>query len=570
MEAIQSGYPSIDKPWLKYYSKEDLEIDIPDCSIYEYLNRSSSGYGEYTALEYFGKRIKYRELFLQIEKSAKALLAFGVAAGSVVSVCLPNTPEVVCLIYAINRIGAVANMLDIRCGVQTLQKSIKDAGSEVLICLNLVTDKFIRITELTHVKTVVVVSPMESMTGLVWRFVQIKDRCLRKSFPDGFITWNKFIAQGEEFGGSTVCTLNGNAEAIIAYTGGTTGEPKGVVGTNRNINAVVEMELKVGFNQSIQDSVLTIAPPWTYYGICNSLHVPLCMGLRIVLLPKFSSDEFVDVLLKYKPNHVVAVPSLLTAFQQEKYEGKKFGFLKSLIVGADRLEESLEEEVDAFLSCHGCSIRVSKGYGMTEVMAAAAYSKLNANDIGSVGIPYPLNVISAFNERESGYEECRISEHGELAICGPTIMKSYFGGYQIHNSEVLRTHKDGKLWAHTGDIGYVGNDGRIYVVGRIKRMFTRSGYKIFPATIEQCIMKHSAVEQVAVVSVKDNLHGSITKAYVVKKKAVSIDDCTLENELSRLTGDDLYDYEIPDIYVFVESLPLVGIGKVDYRALEER
>ena len=128
MEAIQSGYPSIDKPWLKYYSKEDLEIDIPDCSIYEYLNRRSSGYGEYTALEYFGKRIKYRELFLQIEKSAKALLAFGVAAGSVVSVCLPNTPEVVYLIYAINRIGAVANMLDIRCGVQTLQKSIKDAG----------------------------------------------------------------------------------------------------------------------------------------------------------------------------------------------------------------------------------------------------------------------------------------------------------------------------------------------------------------------------------------------------------------------------------------------------------
>ena len=239
-------------------------------------------------------------------------------------------------------------------------------------------------------------------------------------------------------------------------------------------------------------------------------------------------------------------------------------------MGADKLDESFEAEINAYLENHGSTIHVSKGYGMTEVMAAAAYSKINANAIGSVGIPYPLNIISAFIETESGYKECKVGEQGEIAICGPTVMKSYFGDYLDHNSEILKTHEDGTIWAHTGDIGYVGEDGRIYIVGRLKRMFTKAGYKIFPATVEKCIMKNPAVEHAAVVSVDDRIHGKIAKAFVVKKYTTHIDNDVLKTELSKLTADELYEYEIPDIYEFVDSLPLTGMGKIDYKALEER
>ncbi len=565
-----TGFPSIDKPWLKYYSAEDLDIRIPDGSMYDNLYRYAVKYENYTALEYLGIKITYDELLARIGKCANALKVLGAKQGDIISVCLPNIPEAVYLIYAINGIGAVANMLDVRCGVPTLEAAIKEANSEILICLDSISDKFVNTKENTNVKTVVAVSPIDSFNSLIKWLIRFKDNSLHQSIPDGFITWKQFWGKSKGVKECADCKVNGGDDAIIAYTGGTTGEPKGVIGTNRNINAVVEMELKVGFNQTIQDSVLVVAPPWTYYGICNSLHVPLCMGLKLILLPKLASDELGEVLLKYQPNHVVSVPSALNVLLSDEYKNADFGFLKSLIVGADKLEESLEKEINAFLRSHGSSIHVSKGYGMTEVMAAAAYSKANANDIGSVGVPYPLNIIAAFNEKDSIFEECPIGVQGEIAITGPTIMKSYFGDYQVHNSEILKKHSDGTLWAHTGDIGYVGEDGRVYIVGRIKRMFTRNGYKIFPTTIEKCIIKHPSVQQVAVVSVNDRQNGNITKAYVVKNQQNIINDEALKKELSMLTASELYDYEIPDIYEFIDALPLTGMGKIDYLALEKR
>ena len=200
-------------------------------------------------------------------------------------------------------------------------------------------------------------------------------------------------------------------------------------------------------------------------------------------------------------------------------------------------------------------------------MAAAAFSRLNAYEFGSVGIPYPLNTISAFKETDSGLEECRMGEQGEVAIKGPTIMKSYFGESVSENGTILKKHADGSVWAHTGDVGYVGEDGRIYIVGRIKRMFTRAGFKIFPATIEKCIMKDEAVSQVAVVSVKDNISGNYVKAFIILK-SVAVDKKKNLDRIKQIVSSELYDYELPDIYEFVDSLPFTGMGKVDYRALE--
>ncbi|WP_167511324.1 class I adenylate-forming enzyme family protein [Pseudobutyrivibrio xylanivorans] len=520
------------------------------------------------AIEYLGLKVTYEQLFKKIDQTGRALKAVGVNQGDIVSVCLPNIPEAIYLLYAINKIGAVANMLDVRCGAPTLEKAINDADSKVLLYLDSITDKFENVRSNTTAEVVVAVSPIEGLSPALRFIVRCKDKELRQNIPAGVFTWKAFTNKAQEFTGTIDGNSAGNNDAVIAYTGGTTGEPKGVIGTNYNVNAVVEMEFKVGFNQSEHDSFLCMAPPWTYYGICNSINVPFCMGLKVILVPKFGPDDLGELILKYKPNHVVTVPSSVGVLLSGKYENADFSYLHSLILGADKLDESLEIEVNNYLQSHGASIRVSKGYGMTEVMAAAAYSRLNANEIGSVGVPYPLNNISAFKETDHGYEECKIGEQGEIAIIGPTVMKSYFGKFENENVDILKKHEDGTTWAHTGDIGYIGADGRVYIVGRLKRMFVKAGFKVFPATIEHCIMTNETVQVAAVVSVKDKYSGYATKAFVVLKDN-SADKKIVQSEIEKIVTDELYDYELPDIYEFVDKLPLTGMGKVDYRALEE-
>ncbi|WP_026670807.1 class I adenylate-forming enzyme family protein [Butyrivibrio sp. AE3006] len=523
-------------------------------------------YAQEIAIEFFGKKITYDQLFSKIEEVAKSLKMAGVKQGEIVSVCLPNIPEAIYTLYAINRIGAIANMLDVRCAERVLAASVLEAHSNVLITLDSVSDKFSSLKKNNDVKIIVSVSAIESLNPILKKLIRLKNKNLRLSCPDGFMTWKYFLSLGDNNTEELDAKFVKDADAIIAYTGGTTGEPKGVIGTNETVNSVVEMELKVGFNGAVRDSILVIAPPWTYYGICNSINVPLCMGLKLLLVPKVGADELPDLTLKLKPNHIVSVPSALLAFlDNQAMQKADLSFLKSFILGADKLDESLEKEFNLFLSKHNCNIKLSKGYGMTEVMAAAAYSKANANDLGSVGIPYPGNIISTFKD-DKDYTECRIREVGEIAICGPTLMKGYFGNAKTQDSEIIKVHKDGTKWIHTGDLGHVGEDGRIYIDGRLKRMFVRNGYKVFPASIENCIMKCDEVQQTAVIAVKDENYGNITKAFVVLKN--NADSDSVKKELVKNIADELYDYEYPDNYEFVDKLPLTGMGKIDYKKLE--
>jgi long-chain acyl-CoA synthetase len=565
-----TGYPSIDKPWLKYYEEKQTEISIPECSIYECMYNHARGFDRKSALEYLGKQVSYKKLFAQIALVSKSLKALGVKQGDVVSVCLPNVPEAVYSFYAINRIGAVANMLDVRCAGKVLESAVTEAKSDVLIVLDSVADKFTNLIADDRLKAAVAVSPVDVFGPVLKSVIRTRKPELRTAVPSGFISWRKFLSFGKGFSGVIDGEYIKDADAVVAYTGGTTGEPKGVVGTNETVNAVVEMELNVGFNESVGDSLMDIAPPWTYYGICNSLNVPLCMGLKVLLIPNLEATGLGSATLKLRPNHIITVPSSMHSFITcEEVKRADLSFIKSIILGADKLDESFENEINDFLKMHNCAARVSKGYGMTEVMAAAAYTKANANEPGSVGIPYPGNVISAF-ECDNDQSECIINETGEIAISGPTIMKTYFGKAKEENANIIKIHADGSKWIHTGDIGHVGLDGRIYIDGRLKRMFVKNGYKIFPSNIEHCIMKCNGVSSAAVIAIQSDSFGNKTKAYVVVKDKQSVENTDVRRQIEKIINDELFDYEYPDVYEFIDELPLTNMGKVDYAALEKR
>ena len=565
-----TGYPSIDKPWQKYYEPGAENYVIPANSVFDVLNEKAKDFKDEVALEYLSTKITYSKLMTEIERTAKALKAVGVEQNEIVSVCLPNIPEVVYLIYAINRIGAVANLLDVRSGEKALKTALMEAESKVLICLDITCERFQSILGDTSVEKVISVSAVEALPT-IGRFVaKISRKELRPTVARSFMSWHSFMKMGKKYNGEIDVPFIPGKDAFIAYTGGTTGTPKGVIATNENIIAQFFMQSRHGHAVGQGDRSYVLAPPWTYYGLCNSLDNCLCSGITCALIPKYDNEMFGKDLCRIKPSYVVTVPAALNALMHdERLKKADLSFVKQIVVGADKLDEKLEIQFNEWLKNHNCSISVSKGYGMTEVMAAASVTKTGADAIGSVGIPCPGVIISAFHESNGKYEECHIGEEGEIAIQAPTIMKGYFGAADKETGDVIKQHEDGLLWAHTGDVGFVGEDGRIYIVGRIKRMFTRNGYKIFPATIEHCIMKHNSVAQAVVVSVADQQNGHITKAYVVKRQSSDMDDNRLREELSKLTAEELYEYEVPDIYELIDQVPLTAMGKVDFKALEK-
>ena len=564
------GYSSIDKQWLKYFDDEDFDYMIPDDSIYQYMRKCCKEYSKNVAMEYMGVPITYKKMEAKIDEVAKSLKKMGIKEGDTVSVCLPNVPEVAYVFYAINKIGAVANMLDPRTNESTLRDCIVDSNSKFLLSLDSVCEKFSTIIDDTELEQVVSISALESLPKVIQVLAKRKDKSLAVQLPNDkrFVKWNEFLKQGKKYLGTIDGSFDKDAAAVIAYTGGTTGKPKGVIATNKNLVSMVVENSKEKYNVNVGDRCLNIAPPWTYYGLSNCLNAFICMGSKTIMVPKIGPNDLGKLINKYKPNHVITVPSaLLAVMKEEELKNQNLDYVKTVIVGADKLSTQVEEEFNQFMKEHNSKCVVSKGYGMTEVTAAATYTKENNNVAGSVGIPFIAENVAVFDP-ETG-KEVLTGESGEIAIQGPKNMKGYFGTNYDQTSSVLKQHSDGTLWAHTSDIGHMDKNGNLYVDGRIKRMFVKNGFKLFAPEIESNIMKHIAVEQCAVVPVSDHENGNIAKAFIVLKDNYKINVENIETEIIEILRNNMYDYEIPDLFEFRDTLPLTGMNKIDFTTLEK-
>lgn len=562
-----TGYLSIDKPWLKYYDNKDLELTVPQMLLNDYMDSLTKDYGNNIAFEYFNKHITYHEFKDNRDKVAKSLIALGIKPGDIVSVCLPNIPEVAYVFYAINKIGAIANMLDPRTNKSTITRNVNDAKSKLVITLDSAFELF---TD-TNVETIVPVSAINCLNPSFQKLIRFFDKSLNIKIPSNSHTlkYNDFLKLGEGVSIPDKNYYKKNSPAVIAYTGGTTGIAKGVIISNEAFNSMVVENSVMGYNSSFQDSLLNIAPPWTYYGLSNCLNAFLCLGIKSILIPKIGPDDLGKLINKCRPNHVITVPSALVGMINDKKLSKKeLEFLKTLIVGADKLDPTFEDEVDNWLKMHDSSTFVSKGYGMTEVCAAAAYTKGETNEPGTVGIPYLFETIAIFDIDDYN-KECRVDERGELAILGPKNMLGYFGESENETSEVLKEHDDGSVWVHTGDIGHIDKDGKIFIDGRLKRMFVRNGFKIFPGEIESQIMKDPDILQAAVIATKDSSNGYNTKAYIVLKEHIKKSSDDILEEIKELLKNTLYDYELPDSYEILSEMPLTPMNKIDFKALEK-
>lgn len=546
-----TGYPSIDKPWLKYYSQNAIDMPMPDCTMYEFIFQKNQDNFEKVAVNYYGTTVTYRQMFQEISHLAGTLEKEGIKEGDVVTVCMINSPETVFLLFALNKIGAIANMV---CGLNTcneLLKCITDVDSKFVFTLDTFQDKFEQIADKIQVKKIVVHNSDRNRKTIL----------LPKD--SRFIMWEQFFGEKVE---SVQTCHNGNAPAVITYTGGTTGGSKGALFSSKSM--IVNAQQYVAGECSLKrDNVwIQVMPLFIAYGLTFSLMVPLVAGMTIIIRTPMK-DSIAELCQEFKPNHIAYGPAYWEAFADEDKD-LDLSYLITPITGGDILNAATETKINKYLEKQGSRSPLLNGYGMTEANVAVSVNYQHAYELGSVGIPFVKNTVSVF-DLETG-KELKYGQKGEICIQTPSMMLGYVNN-QEETDNVIKKHEDGKPWIHSGDFGYISENGFVYISGRLKRymLHIANGIqkKIYSLDIEKVLLSHPKVDKCAVVPIHDEVTFQVPVAFIILQNG-----CCLETELEdikKYASQNLQGGYQPVQYIIVDKFPLTKVGKVDYLALEK-
>lgn len=560
-------YASQAKPWLKYYDQKFIDQTLPALSAFEYVCQRSKNHLNDTALEYYGRKFAYADLIVNVKKTAAALRGAGVKKGDIITVVSIMTPEIIALFYAADMMGATLNLVDPRYSVEGIREYIEEVDSHLLVCLNVVYERCRQAAKRTNVEKVIVLSPADSLPPLMAVGYKLTTPDKNK-YASNVIRWKQFIKGGE--GQSTASEpYDPDHACVVVHTGGTTGSPKGVMLTDDCFNGIALQFQAYPKLFHRGQKLMNVMPPFIAYGFACGIHLPLVLGFTVVIIPNLDPAKLGSLVLKHKPEHMFGVP---THYQQlasdPKLRDKDLSFIINYAAGGDSLSRGAEQTVNDFLAAHGARYPIAKGYGMTEVSSAATVAAGLDNKPGSVGIPMVNTVVAAFEPGTD--QELPIGQRGELCISGPCLMKGYYNKPE-ETAILLRRHPDGRVWAHTGDMGYLDEDGFVFLDSRIKRMIIRhDGFKVFPSMIENVVSRHPAVHQCSVVGCadKDHTQGRLPFVYIVLKADTTAKKKQVIRELERMCAEELPEYVQPVAYKFISSMPMTPVGKVDYRQLE--
>ena len=558
-----TGYPSIDKPWLKYYSEKAINAELPKCSMYEYMYENNKSYKENVAIDFYGHRISFSELFSNVECTAKAFVAAGITEGDVVAICSMTLPEIIYSIYALNIIGAVANMIDPRTNIERLKIYLDTSKTKLVVAIDKCISKIQKLKDMGFQGEFITVSSKDSLSFSAKVAYSIRN-------PETYIlgkTWKQFIAAGNHVSYQKA-EYKADTPAVIVYTGGTTGIPKGAVLSNDALNALAFQGLHIGIEYERGHKLLNIMPPFIAYGIACGIHMPMILGLTNVIIPLLDPDKLADLICEHKPTVLVGVPMHYEKLaDSSKLENVDLSFLTFACCGGDGMNEQTEMKLNSFLLSHNAKYKIAKGYGMTEVTSAAVNCNRTTNKPGSIGIPLCRTTLAVF---EPGTEkELPYNCEGELCISTSAMMLGYLEN-ERETKNVRHTHSDGTTWIHSGDIGYIDEDGFVYIKGRMKRMIIRpDGHNVWPAQIENIIMENATVDSCAVVGKSDkvNTSGKWPVAFIVLKNEHKGDSSIL-SAIEQHCTEKIPPRDTVEFYE-IDNLPFTDIGKIDYRTLEQ-
>ena len=554
------------RPWESVCPEIPLTLSYPDGKMAERVCMQAKERPQAVALDFMGSTVTYRRLEVDIRRCAAALRAMGVQPGEAVTLALPNCPQAVALFYAINAVGAVANMIHPLSAEQEIVFYLKEANSRLLFTLDAFCGKVQAILEDTPLTQVVSVSIRDALAfplSVGYALTEGRKIPPLPSHP-AFIGWKAFLKAGK---GNDRALAAGRAEdtAVILYSGGTTGKTKGILLTNRNFNALATQIVATNPMFRPGDKMLAAMPVFHGFGLGVCIHSMLASGGRCLLVPRFTPQTLAHILTKKRPAFIAGVPTLYEAMlRQTSLDKADLRFLKGVFSGGDTLTVELKKKLDAFLLSHRSPVTVREGYGTTETVTACCLTPPNRAKEGSIGIPFPDTYIKIVKPNTD--EELPYGEEGEILLAGPTVMQGYLG-HPEETVEALRQHTDGLTWVYTGDLGTMDNEGYVYFRGRAKRLIVTSGYNVYPNQIENVLDAHPLVQRSCVIGVKDDYRMQRVKAFVLLKPDAP-SPTEAEKILREYCSHHIARYACPREFEFRDQLPLTSIGKVHYRQLE--
>lgn len=555
-------------PWTAYYGSTPEKLSYPDKTMYGMVRDSAAQHPAQTAYMFMGKKTSYSAFLKRIDTAARGLTALGIQKGDHVTICMPNTPQTLDCFYALNRIGAIPNMIHPLSAAKEIEFYLNFSSSKAILTLDQFYSKVA--ATLPHLKNpvTVLVAKIGDELPLPLKLIYPYTKSGRHPLPKtGFRLWTRLLADSKavaelpkEIGCADDC-------AAVLYSGGTTGTAKGIRLSNRNFNALGLQTIAASGYPSIAGmKMLSIMPVFHGFGLGIGIHTALLGGATCILVPQFRIETYADILIKQKPHLIPGVPSLFEALlRAERLKNADLSFLRGIFSGGDTLSPELKKKVDTFLRNHGCTEQIREGYGTTECVTASCLTPKDYARTGSIGIPFPdtfYKIVAVGTE-----EEVDAGTEGEICISGPTVMLGYMDNPE-ETAQTLRTHSDGRLWLHTGDLGHMDCDGFVYFRQRIKRMLITNGYNVYPSQLENIIDGHEKVLLSCVIGIKDPQRGQRIKAYIVPMPGIIPDD-TLKAEILDYCNEHIAKYALPREIEFRSELPKTFVGKVAYRKLEE-
>ena len=559
---------NVSTPWLESYGEVPSNLDYSEKTMSEVVLDTASREGDFPALSFMGRKISYKSLAENIDLVARAFYSIGVRAGQRVLVCLPNVPQAIYCLYGLNRIGAVASMVHPLSAEAEIAFYMNEASCEIAVTLDQFYAKFLEVGKLRPISKLIIARVSEELPFPL----SIGQKLLtERKFPKictggNVLLWKDLLKGAEAVKEGYVAKKDFRTEAVVLFSGGTTGTTKGIMLSDLNFNALGQQTGAMANFEVHHAKMLAAMPVFHGFGLGVCIHTMMVVGGTSILVPRFNVKSYANLIKKTRPNVIAGVPTLFEAITRNKYlDGADLSCLRGVFSGGDSLTIELKKKFDKFLADHNAGVRVREGYGTTECVTASCLTPYNKEKEGSIGIPYPDTYYMIC--KPGTCEEVPYGEEGEICLTGPSMMLGYIN-HEQENADTLRKHADGHIWLHTGDLGKMDEEGFIYFSQRIKRMIITSGYNVYPSQIENILEGHPAVQRSCVIGVRDQYKMQRVKAYLVLRDGYS-NTPELIDEIKAHCSKNIAKYAMPSEIEVRESLPTTLVGKVAYTKLEE-
>jgi long-chain acyl-CoA synthetase len=553
------------KPWLKFYGHVPQTIDYPRVTMYEAVRQSAERCPDSIAYDFLDYTSTYRQFISEIDKCADALAAIGLKKGDRITISMPTSPQGIICFYAANKLGAVSSMIHPLSTTKEIEFYLNVAKSRFVLTLDAFYSKFKDLKKTTPLETLLL-ARIPDYLGHLKRigFNLTKGRKIPKVPQDPMVKWWADLMRGS-YPQAPQAQMDTDELAVILYSGGTTGVPKGIMLSNMNFISEGTQVSEWG-KLSDADSILAILPIFHGFGLGVCINACFMGGGKSILVPQFTPETVAQIISSKKPSFVIGVPTLFDALSSHpKMHKTNLSCLRATFSGADSLPRVVKERFEEMVKKQGGNVQLLEGYGLTEAVTAIMAMPIGHYREGSIGVPFPDMLAKIV--RIDTTEEVPCGEEGEICISGPAVMMGYLDQPE-ETAATLRRHSDGKIWLHTGDVGTMDEDGFFYFKLRQKRMIKSSGMNVYPAQVEDILYRHPEVREACIIGVPDQAQVQLVKGIVVLKNPAKAGP-EMEKTLIDYCREHLIKWSCPREIEFRDSLPKTLVGKIAFNKLEE-